>query len=98
MKHGPCLFKPLRQDVPAQQPTDRAFATPMNPIDLIVLACSLADPGACHDYHLMVQSAGSLRACTMQAQPYLAQWAGQHPNLRIARWHCAWPGQEGEKI
>ena len=34
----------------------------------------------------------------MQVQPYLAQWIGEHPNLRVARWHCAWPQQEDEKI
>jgi hypothetical protein len=33
----------------------------------------------------------------MQAQPYLAQWIGEHPNLRVARWHCEWPQQEDEK-
>jgi hypothetical protein len=71
---------------------------PMGLMDLIVLACTLASPGACHEYHLMFRATGTLRACTMQAQPYLAQWIGEHPNLRIARWHCAWPGQEDEKI
>jgi hypothetical protein len=70
----------------------------MNLIDLVVLACTLASPGDCHEYHLMVQSAGSLRTCAMQAQPYLAQWIGEHPNLRVARWHCEWPGREDEKI
>ena len=70
----------------------------MNLIDLIVVACSLANPGACRDYHLLFQSSGSLAQCTMQAQPYLAQWASEHPNLRIIRWHCAWPRQEDEKI
>ncbi len=70
----------------------------MGLMDLIVLACTLASPSACHEYHLTFSAAGSLRACTMQAQPYLAQWIGEHPNLRIARWHCTWPGQEDEKI
>lgn len=70
----------------------------MNLIDLVVLACTLVSPGACHEYHLLFQSGGSLRACTMQAQPYLAQWIGEHPSLRAARWYCAWPGQEDEKI
>jgi hypothetical protein len=59
----------------------------MNLMDLIVLACTLASPGTCHEYHLVFQSSGSLRACTMQAQPYLAQWIGEHPQLRVARWH-----------
>jgi hypothetical protein len=69
----------------------------MQLIDLILLACSLSNPTACHEYHVMFQSAGSLRACTMRAEPYLAQWIGEHPNFRIARWHCAWPDGEGEK-
>jgi hypothetical protein len=70
----------------------------LNLIDLVVLACTLVNPGACHEYHLLFQSAGSLRTCTMQAQPYLAQWIGEHPSLRVARWHCAWPNQEDQKI
>ena len=70
----------------------------MNLVDLVVLACMLTSPGTCHEYHLLVQSAGSLRACTMQAQTYLAQWIAEHPNLRIARWRCAWPGQEDENL
>ncbi len=69
----------------------------MNLMDLIVLACTLASPATCHEYHLMFQSGGSIRACAMQAEPYLAQWIGDHPNLRVARWRCAWPGQEDEK-
>jgi hypothetical protein len=70
----------------------------MNLIDLVVLACALASPGTCHEYHLPFQGAGSLHSCAAQAQPYLARWIGEHPNLRVARWHCEWPSQEGEKI
>jgi len=33
----------------------------------------------------------------MQAQPYLAQSVGDHPNFRVARWHCAWPEEEENK-
>ena len=67
-------------------------------VDLIVLACTLANPGACKEYHLMFQSAGSLRGCMMQAQPYLSQWVGEYPDVRVARWRCAWPDEEGDKI
>jgi hypothetical protein len=70
----------------------------MQLIDLILLACSLANPTACHEHHVLFESAGSLQSCTMRAQPYLAQWVGEHPNFRVARWHCAWPDQEDEKI
>jgi hypothetical protein len=69
----------------------------MDLIDLVVLACSLTSPSACHEYHLLFQSEGSLERCTMLAQPYLAQWVGEHPNVRVARWHCAWPDREDEK-
>jgi hypothetical protein len=69
----------------------------MQLVDLVLLACTLVSPAACREYHLMFQTAGSLQACAMQAQPYLAQWIGEHPNFRVARWHCAWPSQEGEK-
>ncbi len=70
----------------------------MQLIDLILLACSLTDPTACHElFTSYVNPAGSLEACTIRAQPYLAQWAGDHPNFRIARWRCAWPDREGEK-
>ena len=37
------------------------------------------------------------RPARCEAQPYLAQWVGEHPNFRVARWHCAWPDQEDEK-
>jgi hypothetical protein len=69
----------------------------MQLVDLILMACALANPSACRERHLLFQTAGSLRGCTMQAQPYLAQWAGEHPGFRIASWRCAWPDQEEEK-
>ena len=69
----------------------------MQLMDLIVLACSLNNPNACQEHHLVFQMAGSLRSCAMEAPPYLAQWAGEHPNERIARWRCAWPDREDEK-
>ena len=70
----------------------------MNLVDLILLACTLANPTGCREYHLLFQTSGSLRSCMMQAQPYLAQWAGEHPGFQIKRWRCAWPDQEEGKI
>lgn len=69
----------------------------MNLVDLVVLACTLVTPTVCHQYHNLFQASGSLTSCTMQAPPYLAQWAGEHPSLRIVRWRCAWPGQEDQE-
>ena len=66
----------------------------MDLVDLIVLACTIASPTSCREYHLSLEMNGSLRACAMKAQPTLAQWAGEHPNLTVMRWHCAWPNRE----
>lgn len=77
----------------AREPRERA----MQLVDLILLACALANPGSCREHHVLLQSSGSLRGCMMQAQPYLAQWIGEHPGLRIANFRCAWPDQEEEK-
>jgi hypothetical protein len=68
----------------------------MDLVDLVVLACALSNPAECREYHVQFESASSLQACMMQAQPYLARWAGEHSNLKIMRWHCAWPNQEDE--
>ena len=67
----------------------------MNLIDLIVMVCSLAHPSAaCQEKHLLFESNGSLVACMWQAQPYLAQWVGEHPDARIASFRCALPEAE----
>jgi hypothetical protein len=70
----------------------------MNLVDLIVLACSLADPSSCREHHLLFESRGSLQACVMQAKPTLAQSAGEHPDLRVVSWHCDWPDSESKGI
>jgi hypothetical protein len=69
----------------------------MQMVDLILLACALTNPSACREHHLLFQTAGTLQGCVFQAQPYLAQWAGDHPGFRVASWRCAWPDQEEEK-
>ncbi len=70
----------------------------MNFIDLIVVVCSVTNPNICREEHLMFQTLGSLNACAMQAQPYLAQWIGEHPSLHVVRWRCEWPDAEGKNI
>src|SRR6185437_11707941 len=49
-------------------------------------------------FDLLIQSAGSLGVCTMQAPPFLDQWVAEHPTMRIARWHCAWNSEEDENL
>lgn len=63
-------------------------------VDLIVTLCLLAHPGSCRVRHMLFESSGSLAVCMWQAQPYLARWIGEHPNLRIVSYRCAWPETE----
>jgi hypothetical protein len=70
----------------------------MNIVELVVLVCSLLSPNTCVEKRFAFESSGSLKSCMMQAQPYLAQWIGDHPNERVAAYHCAWPGQDGERL
>jgi hypothetical protein len=67
-------------------------------VELIVMVCSLLNPNACSEKHFMFQTQGTLADCMFQAQPYLAQWAGEHPNDRVTRFRCAWPEQEGKSL
>lgn len=70
----------------------------MNIVELIVLVCSLVNPNACSEKRFLFEANGSLRTCMVEAQPYLAQWIGDHPNTRIASFRCAWPEQEGKSL
>ena len=63
----------------------------MNPIDLIVTVCAVLSPTACEDTHLIFYSRGSLQQCVMAAQPYIAQWIGEHPKWNAVRWRCEYP-------
>ena len=66
----------------------------MNLVDLIVLVCSIANPDVCQEKHMVFEAHGPLYACMWEAQPFLAQWIGEHPDLRIARFRCDWPDRE----
>ena len=48
------------------------------------MVCSLLNPQACSEKRFVFEASGSLKSCMMQAQPYLAQWAGEHPDEYLA--------------
>ena len=60
----------------------------MNPIDIIVTVCAVLSPTVCQETHLTFYSRGSLHQCVMAAQPYIAQWVGEHPKWNAVRWRC----------
>ncbi|HMK89090.1 MAG TPA: hypothetical protein VK446_05595 [Methylocystis sp.] len=71
----------------------------MGLIQLVLTVCALAQPSVCEERRLTYSiESGSLFGCMMQAQPMIAQWAGEHPSLRVTRWRCVLPEAEGKKI
>ncbi len=71
----------------------------MNFIELVLTVCALTNPAACEERHLMFSTENvSIVGCMMQAQPFIAQWTGEHPGVHVSRWRCVTPGSEGKKI
>lgn len=68
----------------------------MNLIAIVVTVCALAHPDQCQDERLSFAWRGSLRECVQSAQPYLAQWLGEHPRWSIKRYHCEYPPRAGK--
>jgi len=65
-------------------------------IEVVMLVCAVARPDQCEDKHLQFAWQGSLKQCVMAAQPYLAQWIGDHPQWVIKSYHCEYPGKQNK--
>jgi hypothetical protein len=63
---------------------------------LIMTVCSMSSPDQCNEARMQFTADESIIQCMMQAQPYIAQWAEEHPNTTITRWRCAYPAREGQ--
>ena len=63
-------------------------------IEIVMLVCAIAQPDRCEDKHLQFAWSGSLKQCVMAAQPYMAQWIGDHPQWTIKNYHCDYPGRQ----
>jgi len=71
----------------------------MDFIQLVMTVCALAHPEACEERRETFSAdTVSIIGCMLRAQPYIAQWSGEHPTLRVMRWRCVTPGAEGKKI
>jgi hypothetical protein len=69
----------------------------MGMIELIVTVCTTAHMSVREEQHLQFAWSGSPRQCAFAAQPYIAQWIGEHPKWRAVRWHCEDPAARDEK-
>jgi len=61
-------------------------------IQIIMMVCKLAQPDMCEEQHIQFAWQGSVRQCTMAAQIYIAQWAGDHPLWTVKNFRCEYPG------
>jgi hypothetical protein len=67
-------------------------------IDLILSVCMVSQPGTCKEEHLYFESRGTLTQCMMLSSPYVAQWAGDHPQWKVTSWKCEWPKARKQPI
>lgn len=63
----------------------------MDLIAIVVTVCALAQPDQCEERRLEFNWNGSLKQCVMTAQPYIAQWIGEHPKWSIKSYRCEHP-------
>jgi hypothetical protein len=67
-------------------------------IELILTVCTLTASQTCSETRLQFVADETPAQCVMRAPPTIAAWSEQHPGLRVARWRCAYPGQDGKPI
>ncbi len=67
-------------------------------IEIILTVCAIANPANCEEKSLQFVWEGSIQQCMMAAQPYIAQWIGQHPAWRATKWSCDYPGNRKRGI
>jgi hypothetical protein len=60
-------------------------------IEIILTVCAIANPSHCEEKYLQFAWDGSIRQCMMAAQPYIAEWIGQHPAWMARKWSCDYP-------
>lgn len=68
-------------------------------MELVLMICLAATGASCEERHLSVALEPVPQSqCLVKAIPFLAQWAGEHPQYLIKRWRCAVAGTEGSDI
>jgi hypothetical protein len=67
-------------------------------IEIILTVCTITNPANCEEKYLQFAWDGSLNQCMMAAQPYIAEWIGNHPQWTARKWTCEYPGREKRRI
>ena len=56
--------------------------------ELVFVACTIVAPEACEEKSLAYLGRADHFRCMIVAPQYLAGWAEEHPQWRIASWRC----------
>jgi hypothetical protein len=67
-------------------------------IELVVTVCAISQPNLCEDKHFQLDFDGSPAQCAQQAQPYIAEWIGEHPKWLVSRWRCNYPDRLERRV
>ena len=70
----------------------------MGMIEIVLTVCAIANPSYCEEKYLQFDWDGSINQCMVAAQPYIAQWIGNHPGWVATKWSCDYPGHEKRRI
>lgn len=57
-------------------------------LSIILSACLVADPAQCREHNLPAQNIVDPTRCVLLAQPFVAQWAGEHPEWEVKKYAC----------
>jgi hypothetical protein len=57
-------------------------------VQLVLLACLVANPSHCESFTIPFQNEMSVGQCVWQSQIRAAEWSADHPNWMIKRMNC----------
>jgi len=59
--------------------------------ELIVIACLIAQPARCEEFHLPLEGGGGVMQCMRVGQLQLVRWTEEHAGWVVRRWRCDLP-------
>lgn len=62
-------------------------------VSFVIQACLITNPASCKDHTYPLDAEYDQTSCMMNAPPYIAKWAEEHPAWQVKSWRCA-PSQE----
>jgi hypothetical protein len=60
-------------------------------VELIVIACLVAEPARCEEFHVPFHDQVHMVQCVWQSQIFAARWSQEHPGWIIKKVTCGLP-------